>query len=161
MRHAGVQSPSGALRCLPPRPAGSFFCEGFACSPSCGGRRMSDTAANGGSRVPGGAGAAVRALASPFPAIPCYRLACDASLVRDVLPSFGRTVLGPFGAVRHSLLEPAGPLRSFSLRCFRNSRWNYEFGRRSGLGEARGWRGSPRRGRSQRAPPTVRPLSAR
>jgi len=84
-----------------------FSCKGRAVCPSCGGRRMADTAAHLVDRV--------------FPEVPVrqwvlsltyglrYRLAYDSSLVRDVLQIFVRAV---FASIRRRAGIPASNRRA-------------------------------------------------
>jgi hypothetical protein len=67
-----------------------FSCKGRAFCPSCGGRRMADTAAHLVDRVIPEVPVRQWVLSLPFPLR--YRLAYDAALTRDVLQLFVRAV---------------------------------------------------------------------
>jgi hypothetical protein len=79
-----------------------FSCKGRAVCPSCGGRRMADTAAHLVDRVFPEVPVRQWVLSLPFSLR--YRLAFDAPLVRDVLQIFVRTV---FASIRRRAGIPA------------------------------------------------------
>jgi hypothetical protein len=79
-----------------------FSCKGRAVCPSCGGRRMADTAAHLVDRVFPEVPVRQWVLSLPFSLR--YRLAFDAPLVRDVLQIFVRTV---FSSIRRRAGIPA------------------------------------------------------
>jgi hypothetical protein len=86
-----------------------FSCKGRAFCPSCGGRRMADTAAHLVDRVFPEVPIRQWVLSLPFALR--YRLAYDARLVRDVLHIFVQTVFG-------SLRRRAGfPTSNRKIRC--------------------------------------------
>jgi hypothetical protein len=86
-----------------------YSCKGRAFCPSCGGRRMADTAAHLVDRVFPEVPIRQWVLSLPFALR--YRLAYDAHLVRDVLPIFVQTV---FGSLRRRTGFPAA---NRAVRC--------------------------------------------